>query len=64
MDFGRGIAELASACSEGRESRLSARFALHVTEIVLGIQQPQKYGVPLTLTSTFEPVDPMPWALP
>lgn len=62
MDFARGIAELAAALSEGRASRMHSRFALHVTEIVLAISQPEKHGVPLKLTTRFDPVEPMPWA--
>jgi predicted dehydrogenase len=62
MDFGRGVSELAASIKENRESRLSAGFALHVNEIVLAIQNPQEMGSPRTLTSTFTPMRPMPWA--
>ncbi len=62
MDFARGIAELAAAVQERRMSRLSARFSLHVNEIVLSIQNPKQMGSPRTLTSTFEPIQPQVWA--
>jgi predicted dehydrogenase len=71
MDFSRGIAEVAAAIGERRPSRMSARFALHVNEIVLAIQNPEPVsgggqgtgmGTPRVLTSTFEPIAPMPWA--
>ena len=62
MDFARGIAELADAIRAGRSSRLSARFSLHVNEIVLAIQSPQTLGSPRTIKSTFQPVLPMDWA--
>jgi hypothetical protein len=39
MDYVLGLAELAAAIREGRPSRLSARFVLHVTELVLAINQ-------------------------
>ncbi len=62
MDFARGIAELAASIVERRPCRLSARFALHVNEITLAMQNPAEMGSPRRLTTTFEPVEPMPWA--
>ncbi len=62
MDFARGIAEVADALREGRACRLSARFVLHVNEIVLAIQDPVAMGSPRLLATTFEPMAPMPWA--
>jgi predicted dehydrogenase len=64
MDQARGVAELAGAISENRPCRLSTRFSLHCTEIALAIQYPQLMGCPRRLKSSFEPVDPMPWAKP
>ena len=61
-NFARGIAELAAAISEGRPCRLSARYALHVNEVVLAIQNPRDLGSPRAITSTFDPIEPMPWA--
>jgi predicted dehydrogenase len=62
MDFCRGVAELAGAITEGRPCRLSARFSLHVNEIVLALQDPVTMGSPRFLKTTFDPVEPMPWA--
>ncbi len=62
MDFARGVGELAAAITEKRRCRLSANYALHVNEIVLTIQFPERMGSPRTLTSSFEPMTPMPWA--
>jgi predicted dehydrogenase len=62
MDFCRGVAELAGALTEGRPCRLSARFSLHVNEIVLALQDPASMGLPRILSTTFDPVEPMPWA--
>lgn len=42
MDFCRRIAELADAVSEKRPPRLSARWSLHVNELVLTMQYPEK----------------------
>jgi predicted dehydrogenase len=62
MDFARGVAEQAAALSEGRPCRLSARFMLHVNEIVLALQPPRGASGTCTMTSTFDPIAPMPWA--
>ncbi|HMB74116.1 MAG TPA: gfo/Idh/MocA family oxidoreductase, partial [Gammaproteobacteria bacterium] len=62
MDFSRGIAELAAAASEGRKPRLAARWSLHVNELVLTMQYPDRYGAVREIASTFEPMEPMSWA--
>ena len=62
MDFARGIAEVASSIAERRACRMSARFALHVNEIVLAIQSPGEFGSPRVLETTCDAVAPMPWA--
>src|SRR5262249_34900532 len=62
MDYARGPMELADAVAEGRPSRLAARAALHVNEIVLAIHESAQRMSPYTLTTTCEPSEPMPWA--
>ena len=62
MDFARGVAELAEAIEQQRESRLSADFCLHVNEIVLAIENPQISGGAHEIQSRFEPMEPMWWA--
>jgi predicted dehydrogenase len=62
-DYARGVAEMADAIREGRPSRLSSAFSLHVTEIVLTLQDPVGMGCPRAMTTTCEPIDPMPWAV-
>lgn len=62
MDFSRGPAEMAAALREGRPCRLSSRFALHVNELAVTMQYPEKMGCPRLLESSFEPIEPMPWA--
>ncbi len=62
MDFARGVAELAAAIREQRPCRLSPRFSLHNNELVLAIQNALETGAPYKLKTTFEPVQPMPWA--
>jgi predicted dehydrogenase len=61
-DRGRGVAELAAAIAEGRRSRLSAQFSLHVTELTLAIQQAGLEARAYRMTTYFEPITPMPWA--
>ena len=63
MDFSRGVAELASAIAEGRISRLSSRYSLHVTELALAIHNASDRGVCYQVQSSFEPISPMDWAL-
>ncbi len=61
-DRSRGIAELVAALGEGRPSRLSAEFSLHVTELALAIQRAGTQSGAYRLTTTFGPIAPMPWA--
>lgn len=62
MDFARGIVDLAEAIREGRQPRLTPEFCLHVNEVTLAIQRPGSMGVPFMPTTTFDPIEPMPWA--
>jgi predicted dehydrogenase len=58
LDFARGAAELAAAIVEDRPSRLSARYCLHVNEMVIAIDRARETGASYTMTTTFEPIDP------
>ncbi len=60
MDFCRGVAELASAITEQRSCRLSARYSLHNNEIILAIHNALETGSPYKISSSFEPIEPMP----
>ena len=62
MDFARGVAEMAASIREGRPSRLSARYSLHVNEVVLAIQHALEKNCTYEIKSTFEAIEPMPWA--
>lgn len=62
IDYCRGIADLVESINDQRPCRLSARFSLHVNEIVLSLQDPKGMGSPRQLTTGFEPMAPMPWA--
>ena len=63
MDFGRGVAEMAAAIRERRTCRLSARFSLHVLEVTLAIQNALEHSTTYQVATTFDPVEPMPWAI-
>jgi predicted dehydrogenase len=62
MDFCRGMAEMADSLKDKRPCRLSAAWSLHVNELVFAMQYPDQYGASYHMTSSFEPMSPMPWA--
>jgi predicted dehydrogenase len=62
VDFCLGIAEMAEALREGRPSRLSAVYCLHTTEVMLAIHNALDTSSPYRVTTSFDPIDPMPWA--
>jgi predicted dehydrogenase len=62
MDYLLGVQELCDAVQEDRPSRLSADFCLHTNEIVLAIHNALETNTPYTPSTTFEPMQPMPWA--
>jgi predicted dehydrogenase len=55
MDYLLGIAEVAAALRERRACRLSARLALHVTEIALAIHNARETGAPVAIGSSVAP---------
>ena len=59
MNFALGPAEMLQALNESRPSRMSAGFALHLTEVVLAIQNANGAE---TMQTTCPPMEPMPWA--
>ncbi len=63
MDFARGIAEMADAIDQGRDSRLSGDFSLHINEAVLKLQTPVAGNATQTMQTTVGECSPMPWAL-
>ncbi len=62
MDYFRGVAEMVEAIQMNRPARLSEDFSLHITELALTMQYPDKMGTPRDLVSSFEPMEPMDWA--
>jgi predicted dehydrogenase len=62
VDFLRGPSDMAEAIAAGRPSRLSAEFGAHLVEIVEALQYPERFAHRKTLTTTFAPMAPLPWA--
>ncbi|MBK7863668.1 MAG: Gfo/Idh/MocA family oxidoreductase [Archangiaceae bacterium] len=62
MDFARGPAELAEAIGQRRTPRLSARFSLHLNEVVLALDARKTGGRTVTMSTHCETPQPMPWA--
>jgi predicted dehydrogenase len=60
MDFFRGVADMAAAIEGNRNCLLSPEFALHVNEITLAMQNAGSTGAPYMLTTSFEPLSPLP----
>jgi hypothetical protein len=58
----RGPAEMAEAIIEARACRLSAQFATHIVEIIEVLQHPERFGLRKTMTTTFDPIQPLSWA--
>ena len=63
MNFALGPVEMLQAIRDKRSCRLSADFALHLNEVTLAIQNAGRDGVARDMTTSCEPMEPMPWAL-
>jgi predicted dehydrogenase len=63
MDFCRGVAELTASIREHRPCRLSARYSLHTNELVIAIDRARQTASPYAMTTTVDPIEPMPWAV-
>jgi predicted dehydrogenase len=63
MDFARGPAEMADAIREGRPCRISPELSLHVNELALAIHHAARDGCHYRMTTTFDPIEPMQWAV-
>ncbi len=62
VDFCLGIVEMIQAIRDKRPCRLSPRYCLHHDEIVLAMHHASESGSVYRMTTTFEPMAPMPWA--
>ena len=61
-DFCSGIAEMVAAIREDRACRLNADFCLHVNELTLAAHTALESSGAYRMTTSFDPIDPMPWA--
>jgi len=64
VDFCLGPTEVAASIREQRPCRLSARYCLHNTEVVLAIHNALDTSSIYKVKTSFEPMRPMAWALP
>lgn len=62
MDFSRGVAVLAEAIADKRRCHLPEDLSLHVNEMVLALRKPGEMQYPYKMTTSCDPVPPMPWA--
>ncbi|SHH54208.1 Gfo/Idh/MocA family protein [Cognatishimia maritima] len=62
MNFALGPMEMLAAIKAGRQSRLAGDFALHLNEVTLAIQNAGQTTGAQTMTTTCQPMEPMPWA--
>ncbi len=62
-DFARGVAELAASIAAKRPSRLSPQFCLHANELVIALDHAWATSTPYHVTTKFDPIEPMPWAV-
>lgn len=63
MNFALGPAEMAAALTEARPCRLSADFALHLTEVTLAIQNSGNHAGAQVMTTTCEKPEAMSWMI-
>ncbi|MBZ0129770.1 MAG: Gfo/Idh/MocA family oxidoreductase [Rhodobacteraceae bacterium] len=61
MNFALGPAEMAASLAEGRPCRLSADFALHLTEVTLAIQNSGDHSDAQVMTTSCEKPEAMSW---
>ena len=61
VDFLRGPAELAAAHREGRPCRLSPELGWHMVELIETLQHPERFEMPRTLKTAFDPIEPLAW---
>lgn len=62
MNFALGPVEMLDALAKDRPCRLSADFALHLTEVTLAIQNAGLTSGAQEMTTECPPMEPMPWA--
>jgi len=62
--WGRGVADLARAISEGRPQRVTGEHAAHVVDILSGARQSMRERRRVEIDSAFDPPALMDWAVP
>lgn len=62
MDWLRGASDMASAIQQNRSPHLSPEYCLHIAEIVLAMHNSLQNPGVYTMTTRFDPIEPMTWA--
>lgn len=62
IEFARGVRDLAEAVRTGRPPRATGAHAAHVVEIIEAMHLSAEKGHAVSVSSTFPPSVPMPWA--
>jgi predicted dehydrogenase len=62
-EWGRSVAELASAIIEERPHRATGEHAAHIVEVLCAIRQSFEEQRPIAVHSSFTPPQPLEWAL-
>ena len=62
MDFMRGVADLADALRTGRNPKLDANLAIHVTEVTEMLQHPERFEHGGKVQSEVPSIEPEAWA--
>jgi predicted dehydrogenase len=62
-EWGRSVAELASAIIEERPHRATGEHAAHIVEVLCAIRQSLEEQRPIAVHSSFTPPQPLEWAL-
>ena len=62
MNFALGPMEMIEAIETDRTPRLAGEFALHLNEVTLAIQNAGRTSGAQAMSTTCEPMEPMPWA--
>ncbi|PCJ49779.1 MAG: oxidoreductase [Gammaproteobacteria bacterium] len=62
MNFALGPVDMLKSISENGTTRMSSKFALHLNEVTLAINNPGRQGKTHTMKTTMPNIEPMPWA--
>ena len=62
LNFMLGPVEMLTALAQGKATRITPEFSLHMTEVTLAVQNAGEFGGAQKMTTRCDPLEPMPWA--